>query len=144
MKYVVMFSGGICSWAAAQRVVAEYGAENVICLFCDVKGNNPNPHIGEDEDTYRFIDDAIAQLGCEYVRLADGRDIWQIFRERRYLGNHRIAHCSVELKQRPARRWLKTNTTPNTHTIVIGIDWSEIHRVAVIQKAYKPWNTLFP
>ena len=144
MKYVVMFSGGICSWAAAQRVVAQYGAENVICLFCDVKGDNPNPHVGEDEDTYRFIDDAIAQLGCEYVRLADGRDIWQIFRERRYLGNSRIAPCSHILKQQPAWRWLKTNTTSDTHTIVIGIDWSEIHRVAVIQKAYKPWNTLFP
>ena len=139
-----MFSGGICSWAAAQRVVAEYGAENVICLFCDVKGNNPNPHIGEDEDTYRFIDDAIAQLGCEYVKLADGRDIWQIFRERRFLGNYRVAPCSENLKQKPARKWLKENTTPDTHTIVIGIDWSEIHRVAGIQKAYKPWNTLFP
>ena len=106
MKYVVMFSGGIGSWASARRLVDQHGADNVICLFADVKGDNDtdNPHIGEDEDTYRFIDDAIAQLGCQYVRVADGRNIWEVFRDKRYLGNSRQANCSHELKQKPARK----------------------------------------
>lgn len=144
MKYVVMFSGGIGSWASARRLVDEHGAENVTCLFSDVKGDNPDPHVGEDEDTYRFIDDSIAQLGCEYVRVADGRDIWQVFKDKRFLGNSRQANCSHTLKQAPAKKWLKENTTPETHIIAIGIDWTETHRLPAIEKAYKPWNVVFP
>ena len=144
MKHVVMFSGGIGSWATARRLVDEHGTENVTCLFSDVKGNTTNPHIGEDEDTYRFIDDAIAQLGCEYVRVADGRDIWQVFKDRRFLGNSRQANCSTTLKQIPAKKWLKENTQPDTHTIAIGIDWTETHRLPAIKKAYLPWQVVFP
>ena len=144
MKYVVMFSGGIGSWASARRLVDDYGAENVTCLFSDVKGDNPDPNVGEDEDTYRFIDDSIAQLGCEYVRVADGRDIWQVFKDKRFLGNSRQANCSHTLKQAPAKKWLKENTTPETHIIVIGIDWTETHRLPAIEKAYKPWDVVFP
>lgn len=141
---VVMFSGGIGSWASAKRILDVVPPENVTCLFSDVKGDNPDPHIGEDEDTYRFIDDAIAELGCKYVRVADGRDIWQVFKDRRFLGNSRQANCSNTLKQAPAKKWLKENTTPETHTIAIGIDWTETHRVPAIEKAYLPYRTLFP
>jgi hypothetical protein len=144
VKQVVMFSGGIGSWAAARRTVDAYGVENVTCLFSDVKGDNPDPHIGEDEDTYRFIDDAVADLGCEFVRVADGRDIWQVFEDERFLGNSRIASCSRHLKQKPAKKWLKENTTPETHCIVIGIDWTETHRIASIEKGYAPYAVTFP
>jgi len=144
MKYVVMFSGGIGSWASARRLVDEHGPENVVCLFSDVKGDNPDPNVGEDEDTYRFIDDAIEDLGCEYVRVADGRDIWQVFKDKRFLGNSRLANCSHTLKQAPAKKWLKENTTPETHTIAIGIDWTETHRLASIEKAYDPYTVVFP
>lgn len=144
MRYVVMFSGGIGSWASAKRLVDAHGTENVTCLFSDVKGDNPDPHIGEDEDTYRFIDDAIADLGCEYVRVADGRDIWQVFKDRRFLGNSRQANCSHTLKQAPAKKWLKENTTPETHTVAIGIDWTETHRLPAISKAYEPYSVVFP
>jgi hypothetical protein len=144
VKYVVMFSGGIGSWASAQRMVNEHGTDNVILLFSDVKGDSTEPHVGEDEDTYRFIDDAVAQLGCEYVRVADGRTIWEIFADRRFLGNSRQANCSTTGKQIPARKWLKENTTPETHTIVIGIDWTETHRRPAIVKAYAPYEVVFP
>lgn len=139
-----MFSGGIGSWAAARRIVDTHGHENVTCLFSDVKGNTIDPHIGEDEDTYRFITDAINDLGCQYVRVADGRDIWQVFKDKRFLGNSRLANCSHTLKQAPAKKWLKENTTPETHTIVIGIDWTETHRIPPIQKAYLPYTVTFP
>jgi hypothetical protein len=144
MKNIVMFSGGIGSWAAARRSVDKYGSNNVICLFSDVKGNMLETHIGEDEDTYRFIDDAIENLGCEYVRVADGRDIWQVFKDRKFLGNSRQANCSTELKQKPAKRWLEEHTSPSTHRIVIGIDWTETHRRPAIRKAYEPYEVTFP
>jgi hypothetical protein len=49
MKHIIQFSGGICSFFAAKRVVKKYGKENVILLFCDT--------LIEDEDLYRFIED---------------------------------------------------------------------------------------
>ena len=131
-----MLSGGIGSYVAALRTVEAHGAEHVVCLFADV--------LGEDEDTYRFIDDAIAVLGCEYVRIADGRDIWQVFKDRRFLGNSRQANCSHELKQKPAAAWLKDNGDPDRDVIVIGIDWTETHRQRAVINAFAPYRVEFP
>lgn len=144
MKFVVMFSGGIGSWAAARRLVDQHGPEDVTLLFSDVKGDSTDPHVGEDEDTYRFIDDAVADLGCEYVRVADGRDIWQVFKDERFLGNSRQANCSRDLKQKPARRWLREHGDPARDTIAIGIDWTETHRRPAVVKAYAPYAVEFP
>jgi hypothetical protein len=135
VKHIVMFSGGIGSWAAARLMVDDVGPENVVCLFTDV--------LGEDEDTYRFIDDAIANLGCQYVRVADGRNIWQVFKDRRFLGNSRQANCSAELKQKPAAAWLAENAGPDD-VIVLGIDWTEEHRCAAVVRAYVPRRVRFP
>jgi argininosuccinate synthase len=138
-KHVVMFSGGIGSWATAKRVAAKYGAENVILLFSDVKGDTDNPHIGEDEDTYRFVEEAAANIGAELVTVVDGRNIWEVFRDRKFLGNSRLAPCSHELKQKPAKKWIHDNTTPGDAVIYVGIDWSEAHRMAAVHKGYAPW-----
>jgi hypothetical protein len=144
IKCIVMFSGGIGSWAAAKRAIEKYGKENVICLFSDVKGNSTEAHVGEDEDTYRFIDDAIKNLKCKYIRVADGRNIWEVFKDKKYLGNSRLANCSHELKQKPAREWLKENTEPENTIIIIGIDWTETHRIPSVKEAYKPYKVEFP
>jgi hypothetical protein len=144
MTHVVMFSGGIGSWAAAQRVVDKHGPDGVVLLFADVKGNNTSPHAGEDEDTYRFIADAAAQLDCELVTINEGRDIWQVFKDRRFLGNSRLANCSHELKQKPARAWLDANCDPDNTTVYVGIDWSESHRLPAIRRAYLPYAAEAP
>jgi hypothetical protein len=119
-----MFSGGIGSWATAKRVAAEHGTDDLVLLFADVKGNNPDPHVGEDEDTYRFIQDAAANIGGELVTVSDGRDIWEVFKDDRFLGNSRLANCSKFLKQKPSREWLDANCHPANTVVYIGIDWS--------------------
>lgn len=144
MKHVVMFSGGIGSWATAKRVAEQYGTEDMVLLFSDVKGDNPNPHVGEDEDTYRFIREAADNIGAELVILQDGRDIWQVFKDKRFLGNSRQANCSHELKQKPARRWLNENCDPADTVIYVGIDWTETHRIPAIEKNYLPWVAKAP
>jgi hypothetical protein len=53
-RFLVMYSGGICSWAAARRIVDEYGPEGVHLLFADT--------IVEDEDLYRFLIEGAADL----------------------------------------------------------------------------------
>jgi hypothetical protein len=143
-KHVVMFSGGIGSWMTAKRVIDVVGKDNVTLLFSDVKGDTDNPHIGEDQDTYRFLTEAAEMLGAKLVTVVDGRNIWDVFRDERFLGNSRIAPCSHHLKQKPAKKWIYENTDPATTVIYVGIDWTETRRMAAVAKGYAPWTVAAP
>lgn len=142
-QHVVMFSGGLGSWLTAQRVAAEYGTDNLTLLFADV-GSDRSAHVGEDEDTYRFIAEAAANVGGTLVTVADGRDIWQVFRDDRFLGNTRLANCSKYLKQQPCRDWLEANCDPANTIIYVGIDWSETHRLPAIERGWAPYPVRAP
>jgi len=144
LKHIVMFSGGIGSWAAAKRVAEKHGTDNLYLVFTDVKGKSDSPHIGEDEDTYRFIEDAVANIGGKYVYLNSGLNIWQVFEKKRFLGNSRLASCSHELKQKPARQWLEENCDPAETIVYVGIDWSETHRMDSIVRNYLPYKAEAP
>lgn len=139
-----MFSGGIGSWATAKRVAEQHGTDNLVLLFSDVKGENPDPHVGEDEDTYRFIKEAASNVGAELITVKDGRDIWEVFEQSRFLGNSRLAKCSHELKQKPARKWLDENCDPESTIVYVGIDWTETHRIPSIVRNYLPYKALAP
>jgi hypothetical protein len=144
MRHVIMFSGGIGSWATAKRVAEQHGTQDMVLVFADVKGDNPSPHVGEDEDTYRFIKDAAENIGAELVIVKDGRDIWQVFKDDRFLGNSRLANCSKFLKQRPSRKWLEENCPPEDTVVYVGIDWTETKRLPAIEKAYLPYLAKAP
>lgn len=143
-KHVVMFSSGAGSWAAARRVADKHGNKNLYLVFADVKGNNDLPHTGEDEDNYRFLREASADIGGILVWLKEGRDIWEVFHDDRFLGNARLANCSKFLKQKPAKEWLRANCDPADTTVYVGIDWTEIHRVAGVVKGYEPYHVEAP
>ena len=136
VKHIIMYSGGIGSWMTAKKVVDEHGPDHVTLLFTDVKGHNDNPHLGEDEDTYRFIADTAWEFGAQLVTLTEGRSIWQVFKDDRFLGNSRLANCSKFLKQRPSRDWLQANCDPDNTIVYVGISWDEIHRLPAIERAY--------
>lgn len=136
MKHVVMFSSGIGSWAAAKRVAAQHGTQDLILLFADT--------LIEDEDNYRFLEEAAANVGGQLVKVADGRDPWQVFYKERFLSNFRLAHCSHRLKQDPCRSWLKEIDPDHESTLYLGIDWSEDHRISAISKSWQPWKVDFP
>ena len=138
-----MFSGGLGSWMAAKRAAEIHGADNLTLLFADV-GNDQSPHVGEDEDTYRFVHEAVANVGAELVVVSDGRNIWQVFRDDRFLGNSRLANCSKFLKQKPCRDWLEANRDPAETTVYVGIDWSETHRLPAIEKGWAPYPVAAP
>jgi hypothetical protein len=144
MKHVVMFSGGIGSWYAAKCVAYKHGTDNLYLVFSDVKGNNSSPHVGEDEDTYRFVEEAAANVGGTFVYLNEGRDIWEVFKDKKFLGNSRLAHCSHVLKQKPARDWLEANCDPEETIVYVGIDWTETHRLPAIVKNYLPYKAEAP
>lgn len=144
MKHVVMFSGGLGSWATARRVAERYGTDDLWLVFADVKGTSTSPHAGEDEDTYRFITEAAANVGGTLVTLNEGRDVWQVFHDNRFLGNSRLANCSKFLKQQPCRAWLDANCDPTDTAVHVGIDWTETHRVPAIVNAYLPFTADAP
>lgn len=144
VKHVVAFSSGAGSWAAARAVADEHGTENLFLLFADVKGSNSSPHAGEDPDNYRFLREAAADVGGRLVEVAEGRDIWQVFKDQRFLGNSRVSNCSRTLKQEPSRKWLNENCCHCHTTVYVGIDWTEIHRLPAIVERHKPFNVKAP
>lgn len=135
-KRIVFYSGGIGSWATAKRVISKYGKENVLLLFTDT--------LIEDEDLYRFLDETVTEMGAELVRIEDGRDPWQVFKDKRFLGNSRIAPCSHELKQKVARDWIEANYHPDECVLYLGIDWTEEHRTKAPVENWKPYRVEFP
>lgn len=136
MKHVVMFSGGAGSWATAKRVVERHGAADTVLLFADT--------LIEDEDLYRFIDEASVNIGAPLVRLAEGRDPWQVFFDRRFLGNSRIDPCSLVLKREFLRKHIDANYDPADTVIYLGIDWTEAHRFTKAARYWQPWQVEAP
>lgn len=141
--HVVMFSGGLGSWMTARRVADQHGTDNLTLLFADV-GSDRSPHVGEDEDTYRFITEAAANVGGELVTVKDGRDIWQVFHDNRFLGNSRLANCSKFLKQKPCREWLEAHHDPEDTTVYVGIDWTEMQRLPAVEEGWAPYRVEAP
>jgi hypothetical protein len=132
MKHIVSFSGGIASFGTAYRVVEKYGKENTILLFADT--------LIEDEDLYRFIDETVKFLDVKLERIADGRDVWQIFFDVKFLGNSRIDPCSRILKRDLIKKWVKKRYKPNEATIHLGLDWTEEHRLKRVKHNWEPYQ----
>jgi hypothetical protein len=122
VQHIVMFSGGVGSWAAAKRVAASVGTDNLTLLFADT--------LIEDADLYRFLEEGAANVGGQFVRIADGRTPWEVFRDERFLGNARVGLCSKILKQQQVDAWLAANCDPANTVVYVGIDWTEEHRLA--------------
>jgi hypothetical protein len=136
-RHIVMWSGGITSWATARHVIERHGTASTVLLFADT--------LIEDESLYAFNDAASRQLGVPITRVADGRTPWQVFEDKRWLGNTRIAQCSHVLKQQQCRTWLNTNAGPPADTtLYVGIDWTETERLPAIVRGWAPWTVDAP
>lgn len=132
MKAIVMTSGGVGSFVELMNCVDEYGKSNTIALFADT--------MIEDQDLYRFLDDSIRVAGCEFIRLADGRDVWQVFQDVKFVGNSRIDPCSRVLKRDLLNKWVRDHYAPDECVIHFGIDYSEKHRLGSVQKRQSPYT----
>jgi len=131
-----MFSGGIGSWATAKRVVERHGPDDVQLLFTDT--------LIEDEDLYRFLPEAAENVGAELVWIKEGRDPWQVFFDKRFLGNHRVDSCSSVLKREMSRKWIEANCDPADTVLYLGIDWTEEHRFLRAVPHWKPYTLEAP
>lgn len=165
IKHLVMFSGGVCSWAAAKRVVERHGMDAMTMLFADT-------YI-EDDDLYRFLVDATANImgyKAEWVkpmvippveqmeerkvyldalkisgltRISDGRTPWELMRgwgTNGLIANSRLGICSEVLKRKILDKWRNEHCKSDTTTIHVGLSWDENHRVTRMKAACAPWR----
>lgn len=135
-KHVVMFSGGAASWYAGKIVANRYGVENTLLLFADT--------LMEDEDLYRFLEEAAKDVGAELVKISEGRNPWQIFFDVGFMGNSRVDPCSRILKRTLLRKWLEEHFEPDEVTIHLGMDWTEINRFEKAKSFWHPWKCRSP
>jgi len=64
----------------------------------------------------------------ELIWLVEGRDPWEVFRDRKFLGNSRIDPCSIKLKREVLAAWRDANANPDEDVFIVGIGTDESHR----------------
>lgn len=136
MKHIVSLSGGIGSYHALKRVLDQNNKEDVLCVFCDT--------LEENGDLYRFLEDIKELFDIEIEELCVGKSPWELAFEDNFLYNSRVANCSLKLKSRPFKRWLREHFEPGECIVYLGIDWTEKHRCDAITKNYAPYEVRFP
>lgn len=78
------------------------------------------------------------------IWIYDGRDMWEVFKKNRWLGNSRLAHCTKDLKQKVSFEWVQANYSPEECTLYIGMDWTEEHRKKAPIENWHPYEVRFP
>lgn len=124
--YQISFSGGMGS--AITALIAYEKELDFNLIFADT--------LIEDEDLYRFIREIAEAVSKEIIWLQDGRTPWDVYVDKRWIGNTRTAHCSEELKTKQVRTWLEENTNQGD-PLVLGMDITEQDR---IDRAAKKWE----
>lgn len=106
IRHLVMLSGGICSWAAAKRVVAKHGIDHTTFLFADT--------FIEDDDLYRFLIQGSAnavsvELGSKFDMLYGAMPPLERMDERK---EFLIALATYAMQEIPCLVWISDGRTP--------------------------------
>lgn len=150
MSFIVSFGGGVTSYEALRRTVEKHGRENTRAVFADVGqvlDNQGRVVCGEDEDLARFMGEVEESLCIQITRIKSEKytDIWDVFFKKRMMGNTEADPCSAEMKRVVLDSWLNGNFMLMAgHTVVVGLDWTEMHRVEDFKAAMDPWPVWFP
>lgn len=154
---VVHFSGGVGSYAAARRVAARHGTGRLVLIFADTRDEDgdlyrflveaaglifgvpvgplvaqaralPETHGSERVSEIAALQAAAAVALPGLAWLADGRDLWTLFRDSRYIANTRADVCSRILKRDVSDAYVRSRFRPDECVLYFGIDGSERHR----------------
>jgi hypothetical protein len=81
----------------------------------------------------------------EITRLADGRDLWQLFRDEGMMGSNRFDLCSRILKRELLDRWrVDQGFRPESTCLVFGFGAGEASRLRRLAARLKPWSVWTP
>lgn len=174
MKHIIAFSGGLGSFFTAKRVIEKHGKENVLLKFTDtliedqdlyrfliessnhlygitdtsaldkVKDMPPFDALEERAEFIKALAKEAHEINPAFHWLIDGRNIWETFKDDRFLGNSRLAPCTKNLKQKTAKKWIKDNFKPDECILYLGIDWTEEHRTTAPRKHWNPYKVDYP
>lgn len=136
MNHIVNFSGGLCSFFAAKRVIEKNGIQNVHLAFADT--------LIEDEDLYAFNRAAEDILGVKITRLSEGLEPWELFEKQGIIGNSKYPICSVYLKREPLDAFHRMNFLEFDTTLYLGFDWTEEHRLNDLRREKPTWRIEAP
>jgi hypothetical protein len=136
MKRVVNFSGGLCSFWAAKRVIDRFGTDDVTLLFADTLVESP--------ELYAFNDTAAVYLGVPIIRLSIEMNPWDLFRKEGMIGNSLTPICSIRLKREPLDKWRELNCDKADTILYIGFDWTEEHRLVKLREQKPDWKIEAP
>lgn len=125
MKYIISCSGGVGS--AVSAILAWENNLDFEMVFADT--------LIEDEDLYRFNRDIEKLIGKPMTILCDGRTPWDVFIDRKFIGNSRLAHCSQELKTKQVKKYLEGKTGIS---LVLGMHLAEQDRIDIAVKEWSP------
>lgn len=171
MNHVAFVSGGKSSWAAAKRVAETHGTDNLTLVFSDtliedsdlyrfliegvnnILGEGPDwdatvPPV-EDDGAEAIRKELLPRLAAKHTTarfrwLIEGRDIWEVFKDVKFLANHRIDPCSRILKRELQDKWLAANCDPETTLAAYGFDWTEGHRMKRMSDRKDKWQRWAP
>lgn len=150
---IVLFSGGLSSFAVAHYLKTNFQDDNIVLYFTDT--------LWEDEDLYRFIDEVSDKLQLPLLKHSKGIDPVQLMIKGHKLFNNRFGECSLELKMKVSMKFLKKGIKPkheewknkqylknkefvDNSIIYFGISFDEFHRTEAIERNWKPFNVEFP
>lgn len=152
-NHIIFFSGGKSSFSVADYVKTHYPYDNIVLYFTDT--------LWENEDLYRFIDEASDKLMLPMLTHSMGLNPIQLMFEKRLVFNSMIGDCSKILKMKVARDFLKKGVIPKIQkwrnkkylkdedfvtdaTLYFGIGFEEMHREGPIRKNWKPFDVGMP
>jgi hypothetical protein len=130
----LLFADTLMEDPDAYRFLIE-GAANVFGLHASEKIRVPPwsefPDFRDRPNWKRYLQELRKEATTHMPRLVwlmEGRDLWEVFFDERFLGNSRRDPCSKILKRRTADRWLIQNCDPRNTVCYVGIDFTEAHR----------------
>ena len=130
MNHIISFSTGLSSAITAERVQQKYGKAEIV--FCDTTIEHP--------DNYRFMEDIrqrwLSLYGNDITVLREGRDPYQVSKDKDIIPNQKIAPCTFKLKIDIFAKYVE-DLKPAT--IYIGYDFTELHR---FDDTKNNWNNL--
>lgn len=152
-NHIIFFSGGLSSFSAADWVKTNYPEDNIVLYFTDT--------LWENEDLYRFINEASDKLKLPLLTHSKGINPLELMFEKKLVFNSMIGDCSKELKVKVAKEYLTKGIVPpieywrNKHylkdedfttdaTLYFGIGFEEVHREPAIRKNWKPFQVEMP
>jgi hypothetical protein len=107
--------------------ISGVGGDPVDVLVTRAK-NLPEEHGPERVEEIAALQAATKPVLPALVWQADGRDLWTLFRDARYIANSRVDVCSKTMKREIGDAYLRGNYRPEETVCYFGIDHSEKHR----------------